>query len=147
MFQCLGLATEKDGGCGEDWWHPECVLGLGRNWLETMKIVPQIEDDSDPDNEELDEPALPLPPGFPQEEDFEAFICYKCVNAAPWIKDYAGSPGFLLPVFHKTLARRVSLPDRDKGTLEQQNMVMRYAHDYSTTEEQTLDDQNEDRRK
>jgi E3 ubiquitin-protein ligase UBR7 len=30
MFQCLGLGTVEDGGCGEDWWHPECVLGLSR---------------------------------------------------------------------------------------------------------------------
>ena len=30
MFQCLGLGTVEDGGCGEDWWHPECLLGLPR---------------------------------------------------------------------------------------------------------------------
>lgn len=36
----------------------------------------------------------PLPPGFPDEDAFEHFICYKCTNAFPWIKRYAGSPGF-----------------------------------------------------
>ena len=30
MFQCLGLGTVEEGGCGEDWWHPECLLGLPR---------------------------------------------------------------------------------------------------------------------
>ncbi|RQM07378.1 hypothetical protein DH86_00003127, partial [Scytalidium sp. 3C] len=24
MFQCLGLGTIENGGCGEDWWHPGC---------------------------------------------------------------------------------------------------------------------------
>lgn len=32
MFQCLGLGTVDDGGCGEDWWHPECLVGLSRDW-------------------------------------------------------------------------------------------------------------------
>ena len=32
MFQCLGLGTVEDGGCGEDWWHPECIVGLPRDW-------------------------------------------------------------------------------------------------------------------
>lgn len=26
MFQCLGLGTGVGGGCGEDWWHAECLL-------------------------------------------------------------------------------------------------------------------------
>lgn len=37
----------------------------------------------------------PLPPGFPAEDDFDHLICYKCVDAFPWIKQYAGTPGFL----------------------------------------------------
>ncbi|CAK40319.1 uncharacterized protein An09g04650 [Aspergillus niger] len=32
MFQCLGLGTVETGGCGEDWWHPECLIGLPRDW-------------------------------------------------------------------------------------------------------------------
>jgi E3 ubiquitin-protein ligase UBR7 len=42
----------------------------------------------------------PLPPGFPAEEDFDGLLCYKCVNAVPWIKRYAGTEGFLPPVHH-----------------------------------------------
>lgn len=47
------------------------------------------------------EEELPLPPGFPAEDDFESFICYKCVESNPWIRDYAGSSGFLPAIFFK----------------------------------------------
>lgn len=117
MFQCLGLTNEEDGGCGEDWWHPECVLGLGRDWLqqtkpETMHTVPPPEDD----DEETEELGDPLPPGFPQEHDFEGFICYKCVDANPWIKRYAASPGFLMPVFRKELPQPIATTENDPAT-------------------------------
>jgi E3 ubiquitin-protein ligase UBR7 len=45
--------------------------------------------------EEEDEEDVPMPPGFPEEDAFEAFLCYKCVEAHPWIKRYAGTSGFL----------------------------------------------------
>jgi E3 ubiquitin-protein ligase UBR7 len=48
-----------------------------------------------------DEDDIPLPPCFPAEDAFEGFLCYKCVDAHPWIKRYANTPGFLAPVFHK----------------------------------------------
>ncbi|EON63822.1 hypothetical protein W97_03050 [Coniosporium apollinis CBS 100218] len=147
MFQCLGLGSVEDGGCGEDWWHPECIVGLPRNWykkgqknrpLQSPKETATValnghtdvygptssltEEESapmlsateaeptqdtlteNPDVEiteavEDDEP--PLPPGFPEEDDFDAFICYKCTEAFPWIKRYAGTDGFLPPVFYK----------------------------------------------
>lgn len=80
MFQCLGLGTVDTGGCGEDWWHPECLVGLPRDWYKT-----EAKDDDEP----------PLPPGFPGEDDFEAFLCYKCIDSNPWLKPYAGTAGFL----------------------------------------------------
>lgn len=80
MFQCLGLGTVETGGCGEDWWHPECLVGLPRDWYKT-----EAKDDDEP----------PLPPGFPEEDDFEAFLCYKCIDSNPWLKPYAGTAGFL----------------------------------------------------
>ncbi|KAF2206291.1 hypothetical protein CERZMDRAFT_115820 [Cercospora zeae-maydis SCOH1-5] len=101
MFQCLGLAHVEDGGCGEDWWHPECLMGLPR-----IKHEPYVEPKAETNGEatehaaengtsaaQPDEP--PLPPGFPAEDDFDHFICYKCVSAFPWIKQYAGTAGFL----------------------------------------------------
>lgn len=127
MFQCLGLGTHETGGCGEDWYHPGCIVGLGPKWFEKMKgkkaqktvaaendPMPVISEDTEtpvngdapPTTEEEDaredDVDLPNPPGFPKDDDFETFICFKCVEAHPWIKRYAGTPGFLLPVLRKT---------------------------------------------
>ncbi|CAK7271596.1 hypothetical protein SEPCBS57363_004703 [Sporothrix epigloea] len=141
MFQCLGLGSIESGGCGEDWWHPGCVVGVGYKWIEDKKkkakafakfeakaekttaidapdTLPSISEDGEDrpqsvsrstrldgdgctgnaDVAEAGEP--PMPPGFPREGDFEGFICYKCVDAHPWIRQYAGSPGFLPAVIH-----------------------------------------------
>lgn len=132
MFQCLGLGTEQDGGCGEDWWHPECVLGQGRGRSAGTKsemdprLFPQVsspkinvEEATEEAMEESTEIVQPLPPGFPQEEEFEAFICYKCVEANPWIKKYAGTSGFLKPAFRITPTHRIDSSVEDKRTLEE----------------------------
>lgn len=98
MFQCLGLASEKDGGCGEDWWHPECIVGLGRDWTRAQAKTKQ-ERNAGIDGANDADADHPLPPGFPDEETFDTFICYKCADVSPWIKKYAGSAGFLPPVY------------------------------------------------
>ncbi|ORY56334.1 putative metaphase-anaphase transition protein [Pseudomassariella vexata] len=120
MFQCLGLGTHETG-CGEDWYHPGCLVGMGPKWYEKMSgkkpanamsdgVLPSIaedttqQDDADDvvisaDADEGDDNDAPLPDGFPGEEDFDHFICYKCVEAYPWIKRYAGTTGFLPAVF------------------------------------------------
>jgi E3 ubiquitin-protein ligase UBR7 len=149
MFQCLGLGTCEEGGCGEDWWHPECLVGFTREEYSKMIEKPKVEEtngttdamgteksstevvDTNGHTEEAASPesiaiapALtngngvdgndiaagageeeedddpPLPPGFPDEDNFDHFLCYKCVAANPWIKQYAGSTGFLPPVYH-----------------------------------------------
>lgn len=158
MFQCLGLGTSESGGCGEDWWHPGCVVGLGPDWFEAssrketprkpkneglLESITEVaeatvkapaaegtteQSTGDPQNlnggttaepttnpedgEEQDDDDTPLPPGFPEEDNFEGFICYKCVDANPWIKKYAGAPGFLAPVF-----RRSAAPSPETGIL------------------------------
>lgn len=131
MFQCLGLGTHEVGGCGEDWWHPGCLVGLGPNWFEKMEAEGEANGGTKPKTEittdngalatiseeaaettaertlqqvtneqrEPEDDDPPPPPGFPSEDDFEAFLCYKCVEAFPWIKRYAGTPGFLPPVY------------------------------------------------
>ncbi|MCJ1254635.1 hypothetical protein MMC24_002450 [Lignoscripta atroalba] len=104
MFQCVGLATEQEGGCGEDWWHPECLLGLSRDWYKSSKgMQTEHSSNNSPDHhaELSSEEDHPSPPGFPHEDEFEALICYKCTEANPWIKRYAGSEGFLSPLYHK----------------------------------------------
>ncbi|KAF2687767.1 hypothetical protein K458DRAFT_360453 [Lentithecium fluviatile CBS 122367] len=160
MFQCLGLGTVADGGCGEDWWHPECLLGFSRKdfkvYVHEMKarkkgtkaagitreisftrteeeanehadsrrpsIVTAIAAgiangigvdgndiavdaaEEEEEEEEGDEEEEIYPPGFPAEEDFDNFLCYKCVEAHPWLKKYAGAPGFLPPRFFDAFA-------------------------------------------
>ena len=101
MYQCLGLTSEEEGGCGEDWWHPECVVGLGRDWARTRA---RAEGENQPNSDGIDDagPDRPLPPGFPQEDSFETFICYKCMDKNPWLKKYAGTVGFLPPVYKST---------------------------------------------
>jgi E3 ubiquitin-protein ligase UBR7 len=150
MFQCLGLGYAEDGGCGEDWWHPECVVGLSRaeykksiekpkvehvnesapkvpNGIKKEVSVTRSEEDANPDDhvdarrpsivtaiaagngvdgndiaaeaDDDDDEDPPLPPWFPHEDEFESFLCYKCVEANPWIKRYAGTEGFLPPVY------------------------------------------------
>ncbi|KAM0347438.1 hypothetical protein ACHAPU_004959 [Fusarium lateritium] len=128
MFQCLGLGTTETGGCGEDWYHPGCLVGMGPNWFEKMDKPKKVAQES-PEHgklntiaeeqqdvaenagqekpsttenaveEDEDEEDVPMPPGFPEEDAFEAFLCYKCVEAHPWIKRYAGTSGFLSPIF------------------------------------------------
>lgn len=139
MYQCLGLGTHETGGCGEDWWHPGCVVGLGAKWFEkegtqakakssandgttapaaavANQPLPTISedvetnggaapaaqaasDDASADGDDDDDD--PMPPGFPEEASFDAFLCYRCVDAYPWIKRYAGTEGFLPAVFSK----------------------------------------------
>jgi E3 ubiquitin-protein ligase UBR7 len=141
MFQCLGLGTVEDGGCGEDWWHPECLVGFTREEYVKSIEKPETKDangtsadveangeakkeerttsdtpvldaaalerngvdgnDVVADAEEIEDEDPPLPPGFPAEDDFDHFLCYKCIEANTWIKPYAGSPGFLPPVYTK----------------------------------------------
>lgn len=127
MFQCLGLGTEETGGCGEDWYHPGCLVGMGPKWYEAMTpkkkahekqendsglaVISEVNEDekhtikegetTTNDNaveDDMDEEP-PMPPGFPEEEDFDGFLCYKCVESNSWIKQYAGTSGFL-PAVH-----------------------------------------------
>ncbi|EEP75328.1 conserved hypothetical protein [Uncinocarpus reesii 1704] len=121
MFQCLGLGTVETGGCGEDWYHPECLLGLPRNWNDISSRRPenQLENESEHDvtaeaNDGDNDP--PLPPGFPAEDDFETFICYKCVDSNSWLKRYAGTTGFLPPVYKES--QRSQSPMQPVGTME-----------------------------
>ncbi|KAK7419815.1 hypothetical protein QQZ08_010703 [Neonectria magnoliae] len=144
MFQCLGLGTQESGGCGEDWYHPGCLVGMGPKWFEKMgkkpvsiskecanstkelitisegnegqqdateksvdeKPIDEKRTDEKPTHEtavveedEDNDDEVPMPPGFPEEEDFEGFLCYKCVEANPWVKRYAATSGFLPAVF------------------------------------------------
>ncbi|TGJ84731.1 hypothetical protein E0Z10_g4013 [Xylaria hypoxylon] len=125
MFQCLGLGTHETGGCGEDWYHPGCLVGQGPKWYEKLPkqnppkptnpstLAPISEDPAQETGNEQqahdtetvgdeEDGDVPLPEGFPNEEDFDSLLCYKCVEAHPWIKRYAGTPGFLPAVFLRT---------------------------------------------
>jgi E3 ubiquitin-protein ligase UBR7 len=121
MFQCLGLGTAEEGGCGEDWYHTGCIMGLGPTWYEDQGFpknahVPgtleTVKEDANVSDEGSGDDDVPHAPGFPDEDDFEGFICYKCVDANPWIKRYAGTQGFLAPVFKRSPAPS---PEADLG--------------------------------
>lgn len=100
MYQCIGLGSTDSGGCGEDWWHPECLMGLPRDWHERGLANPRPKK---PDAVESNlEPEHPVPEGFPEDDDFTTLVCYKCVESNPWIKQYAGTDGFLQPVFKQS---------------------------------------------
>ncbi|SZF02625.1 unnamed protein product [Blumeria hordei] len=144
MYQCLGLGTAETGGCGEDWWHPECILGLDRECYEDQKQTSISTALEDPNSigtttealinrreESCEESRLsppPMtdlndcsegeglnPPGFPNEDDFEGFICYKCVDAYPWIKRYAGTPGFLPAIYRKNAATALNTDETESS--------------------------------
>ncbi|KPM35985.1 hypothetical protein AK830_g10579 [Neonectria ditissima] len=169
MFQCLGLGTQETGGCGEDWYHPGCLVGMGPKWFEKMekkqdKVSGErtngtnelttisegnegqedatekpaaeksaeekpVEEKPTEDNavidEDEDDDEVPMPPGFPEEEDFEGFLCYKCVEANPWVKRYAGTSGFLPAVF----------VDQAKPAIEDEPATESTTEVKSTTEE------------
>ncbi|KAI0857075.1 putative zinc finger in N-recognin-domain-containing protein [Xylaria cubensis] len=144
MFQCLGLGTHETGGCGEDWYHPGCLVGQGPQWYEKLpkrdpsrpasnsatlapisEDPPQEADNEQQTNEpgivENDDGDVPLPDGFPEEEDFDFLLCYKCVEAYPWIKRYAGTLGFLPPVLRKSDDRAGEVPASKKRRLEDED--------------------------
>jgi E3 ubiquitin-protein ligase UBR7 len=191
MFQCLGLGTTEDGGCGEDWWHPECVVGLGREAYRksiekfvankqnvpanapengisvavsvTLEGIPagsaqesdsvttqpavtnetgavsQIENGGD---ETVEDDDPPPPPGFPKEDDFETFICYKCADAFPWIKRYAGTPGFLPAVYFRPSSNEQDVREEPKMLVQDSSICetaskKRKADDDETTENES----------
>lgn len=115
MFQCLGLGTIAEGGCGEDWYHPECLMGLSRSApkktvaaserttkSQTATDLPTVAEESEQigsintadmiQDQDID---VALPPGFPAEDSFENLLCFKCVDANPWLKSYARQDSFI----------------------------------------------------
>ncbi|TGZ83747.1 hypothetical protein EX30DRAFT_357535 [Ascodesmis nigricans] len=83
------IATEKN---------PEQIKGAisdNKNESETTThsnpTEPHPTENMDIDENEEDD----TPPGFPSGDDFDLFICWKCVDANPWLRHYAGTPGLL----------------------------------------------------
>lgn len=137
MFQCLGLGTAETGGCGEDWYHPGCLVGMGPRWFENMKpsangtakahaaagdalaTITEGDEERGGDTSAMmdgEDEEPPMPPGFPDEDDFEGLICYKCVESNPWVKAYAGTSGFLNPVHVEQPAKSEEAQDSTVGT-------------------------------
>ncbi|KAJ5135048.1 uncharacterized protein N7515_004326 [Penicillium bovifimosum] len=109
MFQCLGLGTVETGGCGEDWWHPECLVGLSRDWQKQFQKINPIGGGDAANDAVVEAEEGSLPPGFPEEDAFDHLICFKCIDSNPWIKPYAGTPGFLPPVFKEGGLKKISV--------------------------------------
>ncbi|KAK0635904.1 hypothetical protein B0T17DRAFT_587247 [Bombardia bombarda] len=106
MFQCLGLGIHEDGGCGEDWWHPGCIVGLGPDWFEktakqggdAIKATAAGNDNADGSSAlptiSEDVQAAPQDGNTAEEEENDD-------DDPPPPPRYAGSSGFLKPVFLK----------------------------------------------
>ncbi|RPA84575.1 hypothetical protein BJ508DRAFT_412642 [Ascobolus immersus RN42] len=71
------------------------------------------------EEEEVD-PRLAI---LPSDEEFESYICWKCIEANPWLKHYSGRPGFLPAVPH------------DEGSLAVTALVQANAEEAVKTEE------------
>ena len=128
MFQCIGLGTVETGGCGEDWYHPECLLGLQKDW--NKEDFAKKEDEPAAEAASPNSDSHPAPPGFPKEDDFEALVCYKCVESNLWIKPYAGTAGFLPPVFKQD----VTLPIADVQAQGRPNLKRKASDEHSPLE-------------
>lgn len=123
MYQCL-----LGDACGEDWFHDGCIVGekrvVGKHVTvggevtdgdrEGLKTTLQLNGDQDgPEEEEEDEER---PNGFPEEDAFDGFICWLCVEKNPWLKRYAGTPGFLEAVYKKDAPPKA---ENGGGTVEE----------------------------
>lgn len=75
MIQCqFGLL------CNEEWYHEECILGIKPHMVNRKKKQSNnVFESSDGFNSEDTDEIIPLP-GFPDLEDFEGFVCWKCVS-------------------------------------------------------------------
>ena len=124
MYQCIGLGKVETGGCGEDWFHPECLMGIPKDWHSKA----ETKDSSAVTDGEAKESEHPTPPGFPNEDDFEGLICYKCVEAYPWIKAYAGTEGFL-PALFRDPARRQTQAEPPSSDLPRPNLKRKASDD------------------
>ena len=83
--------------CGEDWYHEECILGYDRGTFKTKKqmtggnilhklaepgeeaLVDQLFNTTANESVAEDDDEVKVP-HFPDLEDFEVFICWKCVE-------------------------------------------------------------------
>ncbi|EGV60674.1 RING-type E3 ubiquitin transferase [Yamadazyma tenuis] len=79
--------------CGEDWYHEDCILGYTKEALSKSKVKPEpsnlLNNLPEPGDEAANdisvnttsEPGLErVVPHFPNLEDFDVFLCWKCVS-------------------------------------------------------------------
>ncbi|KAI5797449.1 hypothetical protein DFH27DRAFT_501918, partial [Peziza echinospora] len=110
MYQCL-----LGDACNEDWFHDACIVGEKRVEAEDGDVdgdikmeadeeqasIPAQAEGGEEEEEEDDDEDDDRPPNFPAANTFEAFICWLCVAKHPWLRNYAGKPGFLPAVIKK----------------------------------------------
>lgn len=132
MYQCL-----LGDACGEDWFHDGCIVGDKREVVVESKVIGgsaigggragvggegegpntavQLNGDEEAPGEEDEDEERPN--GFPEEDAFDGFICWLCVEKNPWLKRYAGTPGFLEAVYKKDALSPKD--EKDGGTAEE----------------------------
>lgn len=142
MYQCL-----LGDACGEDWFHDGCIVGEKRDESKRPAVEggvvagPEITAQCDrgedgPEEEDEDEER---PDGFPEEDSFDAFICWLCVEKNPWLKRYAGTPGFLDAVYKKDSPPSEATTNK-KSNVEEASSVSNEAAEAESSKKRKADD-------
>ncbi|KAF8545314.1 hypothetical protein BDD12DRAFT_721806, partial [Trichophaea hybrida] len=87
MHQCM-----LGDVCQEDWFHDSCMVGQPPPMYTTEEHKQEATKDENKGKEHQQEESRAASLGFPK--GFGHIICWRCVDANPWIRRFAGYPGF-----------------------------------------------------
>lgn len=109
MFQCL-----LGDVCGEDWYHEECILGIPRSeahkyrpkpraktypqGVNVLESLPEVDDTDDhaSAHHENDDDEDDTMEGLPNQSEFDAFVCWRCIDKHRQVFDKIKSVGIVV---------------------------------------------------